>query len=215
MKNCTRLLGKITAIQVKVNGLENIPADGHPYVLVSNHASYIDSYALVTTLPGYPRFIAKKELAGHFFSRIPLKRIHTEFVDRYETSKSLEDTRRLVNILKAGNTLIFFAEGTFTRIPGLRPFHLGAFTVAAEAEVPIIPVAIRGTRSILRSGEWFLHHGSINVDIGEAIDPKPIADKLGKDTWHVAIELRNRSREFILRHCGEPDLAQESTQLIE
>jgi acyl carrier protein len=215
MKNCTRLLGKMTATQVKVNGLENIPANGQPYVLVSNHASYIDSYSLVIILPGYPRFIAKKELARFFFSRIPLKHINTEFVDRFETSKGIEDTRRLANILKAGNTLIFFAEGTFTRIPGLRPFHLGAFTVAAEAEVPIIPIAIRGTRSILRSEEWFPHHGSINIEIGEAIDPKLIADKLEKDTWAVAIELRNRSREFILRHCGEPDLAQESTQLIE
>ena len=107
---------------------------------------------------------------------------------------------------------MFFVEGTFTRIPGLRPFHLGAFSVATETGVPVIPVAIRGTRSILRSGSWFPHHGSINIDIGEAIDPKQIADESGKDAWHVTIELRERSREYILRHCGEPDLTQENTQ---
>ena len=214
-KNCTRLLGKLTATKVTVNGIENIPKAGKPYVLVSNHASYLDSYALLATLPGYVRFIAKEELASHFYSRIPLKNIHTEFVDRYESNKSVEDAHHLANTLKQGNTLIFFAEGTFTRVPGLRPFHLGAFTVAAEAGVPIIPVAIRGTRSILRSDSWFPHHGSISIDIGEAIDSKSVMDKHNHDNWHAALELRNQSREFILRHCGEPDLAQVSTQFLE
>jgi 1-acyl-sn-glycerol-3-phosphate acyltransferase len=213
--HCAGLFAKVTATKVLVNGLENIPAAGQPYVLVSNHASYLDSYVLLATLPGSFRFIAKKELTEHFYNRIPLKHIRTEFVDRYETSKSLEDTQRLAKILKAGNALMFFVEGTFTRIPGLRPFLLGAFAVAAEAQTPVIPVAIRGTRSILRSGSWFPQYGSINIDIGEAIDPKLIADESGEDSWHVAIKLRDRSRKFILRHCGEPDLAQESTRLIE
>jgi len=204
-KNCARLFAQATAIQISVHGMENIPVDGNPYVLVSNHASYLDSYALLATLPGYIRFIAKAELAKYFYNRIPLKHIHTEFVDRDDTRKSIEDTHRLSNILKAGNTLMFFAEGTFTRAPGLRPFHLGAFAVAAEAKVSVIPIAIRGTRSILRSDSWFPHHGSIHIDIGEAIAPA-----YENDTWHVAMELRKRSRDFILRHCGEPDLAEDS-----
>jgi len=212
-RNCTRLFTKVTATKITVNGIENIPEDGQPYVLVSNHTSYLDSYVLLATLPGYIRFIAKKELARYFFSRIPLKHIHTEFVDRYETGKSLEDTQRLANILKAGNTLMFFVEGTFTRIPGLTPFHLGAFSVAAEAQTPVIPVAIRGARSILRAGSWFPHHGSISIDIGKAIDPKTIAHKTSKDNWHIALELRDESREFILRHCGEPDLTQQTPVL--
>ena len=212
LKHCARLFAKSTKTKIKINGLENIPADGKPYVLVSNHASYLDSYALLATLPGYIRFTAKKELVKYWYNRIPLKNIRTEFVDRYETSKSIENTQRLAKILEEGNALMFFVEGTFTRIPGLRPFLLGAFKVATESGAPVIPVAIRGTRSILRSGSWFPHHGSINIDIGEVIDPKQIADKSGKDTWHVTIELRDRSREFILRHCGEPDLTQESAQ---
>ncbi|MBE9560612.1 MAG: 1-acyl-sn-glycerol-3-phosphate acyltransferase [Proteobacteria bacterium] len=208
LRNCARFFAKATKTKIIINGLENIPADGQPYVLVSNHASYLDSYALLAALPGYVRFIAKKELVTNWFYRIPLKNIHTEFVDRYEAGKSIENTQRLAKVLKAGNALMFFVEGTFTRIPGLRPFLLGAFSVAAETETPVIPVAIRGTRSILRAGSWFPHHGSINIDIGEAIDPKQIADESGKDAWHVTIELRDRSREYILRHCGEPDLAQ-------
>lgn len=212
LRNCARLFAKATNTKIKINGLQNIPTDGQPYVLVSNHASYLDGYVLMAILPGYVRFIAKKELVTNWYYRIPLKNIHTEFVDRYETGKSIESTQRLAKTLKQGNALMFFVEGTFTRIPGLRPFHLGAFSVATETGVPVIPVAIRGTRSILRSGSWFPHHGSINIDIGEAIDPKQIADESGKDAWHVTIELRERSREYILRHCGEPDLTQENTQ---
>ena len=214
-RRCAGLFLKATATKVTINGIENIPTDGQAYVLVSNHSSYLDSYVLLATLPGYIRFIAKKELARHFFNRIPLTNIHTEFVDRFETDKSFKDTQRLTSLLKAGNSLMFFAEGTFTRIPGLRPFYLGAFTIAAEAQAPIVPVAIRGTRSILRSDSWFPRHGSINIDIGEAINPAIIAEKHNKDSWHIALELRNQSREFILRHCGEPDLAQQTTPIIE
>lgn len=206
---CARLFAKATTTSVTLSGLENIPAAGRPCVLVCNHASYLDAYTLMATLPRHFRFVAKKELTESFYIRVPLQRIHTEFVDRFETGKSIRDTRRLSETLKAGNALIFFAEGTFTRIPGLRPFLMGAFVVATESGVPVVPVAIRGMRSILRSGSWFPHHGSINIDIGEAIDPGVIAREQGGDAWHVAIELRDRSREYILRHCGEPDIARD------
>ena len=207
MKMCSRLLAKATATPVRVNGLENLPADESPCVLVSNHASYLDAYVLVAMLPGHFRFTAKAELAARFIVRLPLQHIHTEFVERFDTSKSVRDTHHLSDVLKAGHTLVFFAEGTFTRTPGLMPFHLGAFSVAAQAGVPVIPVAIRGTRSILRSGSWFPQRGSISVDIGPVIEPAEFMQRTEADTWRVAIDMRDRCRAYILRHCGEPDLA--------
>jgi acyl carrier protein len=207
MRSCTRLLAKATAIPVRVNGHENLPADGIAFVLVANHASYLDSYALVAALPGTFRFVGKAELAKTFFVRKPLENIHTEFVERFDISKSVSGSQHLSDVLQAGHALMFFAEGTFTRIPGLMPFHLGAFTVAAEAGVPVIPVAIRGTRSILRANNWLPRHGSIHIDIGQAIRPQDIEEQADKDAWKVAITLRERCRKFILRHCGEPDLA--------
>ncbi|MGB5179014.1 MAG: AMP-binding protein [Gammaproteobacteria bacterium] len=207
MRGCTRLLANATATPVRVSGHENLPAKGSACVLVANHASYLDSYALVATLPGTFRFIAKSELAKTFFVRKPLENINTEFVERFDISKSVRGSRHFSEVLQAGHALIFFAEGTFTRIPGLMPFHLGAFTVAAEAGVPVVPVAIRGTRSILLADSWFPRHGSINIHIGQAIQPRDIEKQAGKDVWKVAIALRERCRNFILRHCGEPDLA--------
>jgi 1-acyl-sn-glycerol-3-phosphate acyltransferase len=207
MRACVRILEKATATPVRVNGLQHIPAPGQPCVLVANHASYLDGYTLVSRLPGHFRFIAKAELADRFLIRLPLQRIHTEFVQRFETGKGVRDTQHFAELLRAGHQLLFFPEGTFTRVPGLRPFYLGAFTAAAQAAVPVIPVAIRGTRSLLRSGSWFPHRGAISIEIGAPLDPREAAAAAGADAWRVAIALRDQCRSFILRHCGEPDLA--------
>jgi len=86
IRSCTRLLAKATATPVIVNGLENLPATGSAYVLVANHSSYLDSYALVATLPGTFRFVGKAELAKSFIIRKPLENIHTEFVDRFTST---------------------------------------------------------------------------------------------------------------------------------
>jgi len=210
MKKCIHLLAKATATPLKVDGLEHLPEPGQPYVLVANHASYLDSYALVGLLPNTFCFVAKAELAKSFITRQPLKNIQTVFVERFDIKQSTQEVQHLVQLLKSGQPLMFFAEGTFSRIPGLMPFHLGAFVVAAAANASVIPVAIRGTRSLLRSESWFPHRGSVSIEIGQAIDPKAIVDETHDDTWHTAIGLRDRSREFILRHCREPDLAQQA-----
>jgi len=207
MRACTRALAKLTGTRITFNGIENVSNDKRPCIYVSNHSSYLDSYALVAIFPGYFRFVAKQELAENFITRKPLQNIHTEFIERYEITKSVIETRHLAEALKSGESLFFFAEGTFSRIPGLMPFHLGAFTLAAETGIPIVPIAIRGTRSILRSGSWFPHHGSIHLEAGEPISPDTFKENRDIDSWSLAIKLRDRSREFILRHCGEPDLS--------
>jgi 1-acyl-sn-glycerol-3-phosphate acyltransferase len=113
----------------------------------------------------------------------------------------VEDARRLTEAVRAGRRLIFFPEGTFDRMPGLLPFHLGAFSAATAAGVPILPVAIRGTRSVLRSGQWFPRRGAIRVTIGEPLLAQ------GSD-WSATIQLRDAARAEILKACGEPDLRQ-------
>jgi 1-acyl-sn-glycerol-3-phosphate acyltransferase len=76
---------------------------------------------------------------------------------------------------------------------------MGAFVVAAQAGVPVIPVAIRGTRSILRAKQWLLYRGPVCITIGEPCIP-------GGTNWSAAIELRATARAFILQYCGEPSL---------
>jgi 1-acyl-sn-glycerol-3-phosphate acyltransferase len=85
-------------------------------------------------------------------------------------------------------------------MPGLAPFHMGAFVVAAEAGVPVVPITIRGTRSVLRPDHWFPRRGTISATMGRPILP-------GAADWAAALQLRDAVRAEILQHCGEPDLA--------
>jgi 1-acyl-sn-glycerol-3-phosphate acyltransferase len=94
------------------------------------------------------------------------------------------------------------------------PFHMGAFISAAEAAVPVVPIAIRGTRSILRDESWFPRHGAIIVTIGTPIDPQKLMTETAADIWTVALQLRASAREHILNHCGEPDLSHEASTRV-
>ncbi|MBI5438517.1 MAG: AMP-binding protein [Nitrosomonadales bacterium] len=200
-----RLYARLCATPLVVRGLENL-SPGAPCVLVSNHASYLDGIVLVAALPGklssagYFSFVAKRELLGSFVSRTYLKRIGSDFVERFEPQRSVEDVKQVALSLQSGRSPIFFPEGTFSRIPGLMPFRMGAFVVAAGAGAPVVPVSIRGTRSILRDGHWFPRRGIITVTIGKPIAPEG-------NGWAAAIHLRGSARAEISRRCGEPDLA--------
>jgi 1-acyl-sn-glycerol-3-phosphate acyltransferase len=200
-----RLFVRLAAAPFEVRGLEHVPRDA-PSVLVANHASYLDGIIVVAALPGalspagYFSFVAKRELLGPMVPRVYLKRIGAMFVERIDPQRGVEDVRHIVQSVRAGHSTIFFPEGTFTRVPGLLPFRMGAFTVAAESGVPVVPVSIRGTRSILRDGQWLPRRGAVVITIGPPLIPE------GTD-WAAAVRLRDAARAEISRRCGEPDLA--------
>lgn len=209
MRTGARLLAWASATPLKVQSPENLPPPEQPCIYVCNHASFLDGPVLTAALTRQFSFIAKAELMEHLVPRLFLRRIQAEFVERFDQQKGVADTRRLVEAARQGQSLMFFPEGTFTRVSGLLPFYMGAFIVAAEAQLPVVPIAIRGTRSILRSDIWFPHHGAIMVSFGEAIYPDMIKGNIADSSWVTALTLRDASRSYILRHCGEPDLAYE------
>jgi len=210
MRGGIRLLRYTTRTPLAVQGLGNLPPEGRPVVLVANHASYLDGYALIAALPRPLTFIAKAEFARDPLLGEALRRIGTEFVERFEAEKGVDDTRRLTRRLVEGRSLVFFAEGTFTRIPGLQPFHLGAFMAAVESGALVVPVALRGTRSMLRADSWFPRRGAIHITIGKPLDSAVFREAVGGDVWKAALRIRDEARAHIVRHCGEPDLAQEA-----
>jgi acyl carrier protein len=191
---------RLCRLPLKVHGLEHIPASG-PFVMAVNHASYLDGLILLAALPerGYS-FAAKRELSQSLLPRLFLRSIGTDFVERSDIKQGVEDASRLAESARAGRTPIFFAEGTFTRSAGLLPFRMGAFVIAAQTGVPLVPVTIRGTRSVLRDGTWFARRGAIAVTIGAPLLPQD-------SDWNSAVALRDAARVEILRRCGEPDLA--------
>lgn len=213
MRGIAGFLGRATFTPLTIQGKENLPRD-RSCVMVANHASYLDSFVAVAAIPMEFSFVAKAELTGGFLDRAFLNRIRTEFVERFDKQKSVEDAHRIALSAAGGRSIFFFAEGTFTRIPGLLPFHMGAFLTAAEANVPVVPIAIRGTRSILLEDTKFPRRGSITVTIGRPLDPAALADDPASGLWATAIRLRDLSRDHILRHCGEPDLAEANSPLM-
>ena len=201
-----RVLAWASGTRLQIEGREQLPMPTQSCVMVTNHAGYLDGYALCAALPRPVSFVAKAEFQTQFFARILLRRVGAVFVERFDTQRGLEDARHAAAAAGAGRSLLFFPEGTFTRVPGLLGFHMGAFIAAAEAGVPVVPIAIRGTRSILRDGSWFPRRGRITVIAGPALDPRSHAAQTGGDVWNTALWLRTQARTHILNHCGEPDL---------
>jgi acyl carrier protein len=195
-----RMFLQFTRTPLLVRGAGNLPR-GKPSIVVANHASYLDGLILVAAIPVPYHFVAKRELRANFVSRIYLERLGAEFVERLDAHRSVEDANRLAGEVTRGKCLAFFPEGTFTRAPGLLPFHLGAFVAAAQAHVPVVPVAIRGSRAMLRAGQWFPRRGSLVVTVGSPI----VAPREMADAFAAALLLRERARKEILAHCGEPD----------
>ena len=191
----------LAGMPFSVRGLENLPAG--PCVMVVNHQSYLDGPVIAAALPEPRTFVAKRELLDHWVPRIYLKSIGTAFVDRLDAQRGVEDTGRFTDAARGGSSLIVFAEGTFRRMPGLLPFRMGAFMVAAQAGIPVVPVTIRGTRSALRADVWLFRRGRISVAFSPPVQPQ------GND-WSAAVKLRDAVRAEILRRCAEPDLGEET-----
>ena len=194
-----RAVVRACGLSVTVEGLENLP-QGRPAVLAANHSSYLDAMVLFAVLPPNVHFAAKREFGPVPVVGFALRRLGVYFVERVEPAGGIEDTRELTAAARRGETVAFFPEGMFARAPGLRAFRLGAFVVAAESGVPVVPIVLRGTRSALREGRWMLLRYPIEVVI-EA----PLAAQ--GDDWSTAVRLRDRVRDVMLSRCAEPDLA--------
>ena len=190
---CARLCG----IRLQVAGLEHLqPQAG---VFVANHASYVDSIALAAALPMPVSFVAKQELSAHAFAGPLLRRLGAVFVERFDARQGVDDVRRLAETT-GERPLFFFAEGTFTRQPGLRSFRLGAFQVAVQNRLVVVPVALSGTREILRDESWLPRRAAVQITFCAPITATG-------EGWQAALQLRDATRREILKYCGEPDLA--------
>ena len=134
-----------------------------------------------------------------------MSRLGALFVDRFDAAAGVAALEATRTVLESGAALAVFPEGTFKRMPGVLPFHLGAFVIAAEARVPLVPLAIRGTRSILRAGSWFPRRGEVTITLAP-----PLSSAVTDSQWANAMALRDHARSHILAHAAEPDLAHES-----
>jgi 1-acyl-sn-glycerol-3-phosphate acyltransferase len=194
----TRLFLRLAGLPVLVRGQENLPSG--PVVLTPNHTSYLDALVLVSILgPRNFGFIAKREFLGNPVMKLLLEGFGCVFVERFDVKEAAGHADELAEAAKNGRSLAIFPEGTLLRRTGLLPFRTGAFQVAVQAGIPVVPVALRGVRSVLRDGTWYARRHPMAVTFGAPIAPDG-------DDWNAAVRLRDKVRAEVLKHCGEPDL---------
>jgi len=198
-RTAARTFFLLSGMPLRLEGRENLPAG--QCIVVANHASYLDGVVMTAALPARFGFVVKREMNGVPLAGLLLRRIGTEFVDRFNRHKGGTDARRVLRTAASGHSLVFFPEGTFTEEVGLGKFHTGAFAIAARAECPVIPAVILGTRRNMPATRVFPRPGPISIRFGPAIVATPVGDE------DLAVKLRDASRAAILAELGEPDLA--------
>ncbi len=190
---------RLTGSWPKVAGWDHLPQQ--PSVVVANHASYLDGILLTAILPHQYQFVIKREMTRwpliHFF----LRRLGAHFVERFDPHRGATDTRKIMTTAGQGASLAFFPEGTFGSDAGLRRFHSGAFTIATRYGMPVIPLAIRGTRTMLPADRLLPRPARLEITIIEALNSgAPVTDS------RLALL---ESRRRILAHLDEADLVEQ------
>ncbi len=174
-------------IPLHVAGLHLLPQV--PCVVVANHASYIDGLVAAASLPPDFAFVIKREMARVPLASLLLRRLGSQFVERFDRHKGGVDARRVLKTAATGQSLVFFPEGTFNETRRIGKFLGGAFATAERSDMPVVAMAIHGTRDVLPAAGLSLRRLPIRVEILEVLQ---------------AAGARQRSRELISRAVGEP-----------
>lgn len=181
-------------IRVEMEGVENLQTR-EPQIVISNHQSWFDVFALAAHLPVRYRFVAKKELG-----EIPIfgkawkscGHVSVDRGNREAAIESLDQAWREVHEEKL--TMVLFPEGTRSPDGRLKQFKKGAFVLAVQGQVPLVPVAIVGSREIMPKGSLKVGKGSITLRIGAPIptEGSTIRDRnrLLQESWEAIAALK-------------------------
>jgi 1-acyl-sn-glycerol-3-phosphate acyltransferase len=179
--------------RVEAEAVERI--DPHePLVVIGNHESWFDVFAVSSVVPKRFRFVAKKELA-----RIPVfgrawKTAGHISVDRSDNASAIRSLQHAGSVLRAdGSVVIIFPEGTRSATGELLPFKKGAFRLALLSGVDLLPMAVIGGRDVLPKGAWRVRRGRIIVRFGE---PIRVGSYRQNDTERLMAEARRRIEEL-------------------
>jgi len=164
-----RSMVRLAGVRVHLEGADREKLD-QPLIVVANHLSWYDVFVLAGFFPGKSRFVAKDELR-----RIPLfgaawetcGHVRVNRGDRAEAVRSLTEAGD--RIRRERLNVIVFPEGTRSPDGTLLPFKKGAFVLALQTGVPILPVGISGSREVMAKGSFRIRPGEIFVRVGEPI----------------------------------------------
>lgn len=166
------LILKTTGVRVTIEGLERV-TPGTTYVFVSNHQSIYDTPVLFASLPFQLRIIAKASLAKFPVLGWHLQRGRHLFVDRKNPDRA-GILKRWRSLVSEGLSLIIFAEGTRSRDGHVARFKAGSFLLAIEAGLPVVPVAVIGTRRVMPKGRLRTEPGEVTLVIHDPLPPPAV-----------------------------------------
>jgi 1-acyl-sn-glycerol-3-phosphate acyltransferase len=166
-----RIILALCRVRLSVRGAERIRSGG-PYLFLSNHQSQFDILAVVVALPIQFRILAKKELFYIPIFGWVLKLAGFVGIDRGNREKAIRSLQGAARRLRAGTSLLVYAEGTRSPDGSLLPFKKGGFMLAIEAGVPVVPITIQGSRKILPKGSLRIQPGTITVSVANSVDPR-------------------------------------------
>ncbi len=160
----------VCLVRFRVRGRENV-SKKEQYIYVSNHESQLDIAAITEAVTVPLFFVAKQELAKVPVVGTYMKAMGMIFVDRKNKEKAMASMNRAIDLIRSGQNVITFPEGTRSKTGELLTFKRGSFIIAREGQIGVVPVAIKGTRKVLPSGSFKIRPGRVDVVIGKPVSP--------------------------------------------
>ena len=165
----SRSFYRLMFLPVTVEGLEHIQP-GQSYVFVSNHQSMFDVWLIYGWLPVIFKWLMKAELRKVPVVGIACKAAGHIFVDRKNPKAAMESMENIKTQLKDGVCTVIFPEGTRTKDGQVGRFKRGAFQIALDLKLPIIPISLSGCYDVLPKGKPFVYRRPVRMYVGEPID---------------------------------------------
>ena len=162
-------------LPVSVDGQEHI-VPGQSYVFVANHQSMFDVWLVYGWLPVIFKWLMKAELRKVPFVGTGCKAAGHIFIDRRNTKAAMESLKEVEKQLVNGVCTVIFPEGTRSLNGEVGRFKRGAFQIAWDLGLPVIPLSLDGCYEVLPKGKPFVYHAPVHMHIGEPIDLKQFSD---------------------------------------
>jgi 1-acyl-sn-glycerol-3-phosphate acyltransferase len=189
-------------VKVRLEGLERVPGGG-PYIFMSNHQGSYDIFSLTAHLPFQFKWLAKKEIFSIPFLGWAMKTAGYISIDREGTRDTVEAMNKAARKIHDGMSVVIFPEGSRSPDGTIQPFKKGGFSLAVKSKVPIVPIALSGSREIMPRGRLVANSGVIRVRLDTPIETENCSAKDREMLMGKVKEAITRNFEIISKNGEE------------
>lgn len=161
----------VSGVDVTLKGIEKLDPN-QPYIYMANHQSNYDIPVLLGKFPVQFRWLAKAELFRIPIFGAAMRRIGYISIDRSDRKRAFESLNKASQTIRNGTSVMIFPEGTRSYDGKLKGFKKGGFVLSVDAGVPIVPIIIRGTWSIMPRTRFRIEPGPVIIEIQDPIETR-------------------------------------------